>query len=79
MTAVDVLTGIISAFGALMSLLLVMILQRLSKLEDKLDRKQDKGECERRDKRSCQALEDIWDAFGKHSHEGLGPASKVTR
>ncbi|MDR3555911.1 MAG: hypothetical protein P4L55_14230 [Syntrophobacteraceae bacterium] len=79
MTALYMLTGVISSFGALMSLLLVMILQRLSKLEDKLDGKQEKLECERREERFCQSVQDIWDIFNKHSHEGLPPTSKVTR
>jgi hypothetical protein len=79
MTALYVLSAVTSSFGALMSLLLVMILQRLSKLEDKLDGKQDKPECERCEQRFCQAVEDIWDVFNKHSHEGLRLTSKVTR
>lgn len=79
MMAVYVLTGVISAFGALMSLLLVMILQRLSKLEDKLDGKQDKAQCERNEERTCQTLQDVWDAFNRHSHEGLPLGSKATR
>ncbi len=77
--ALYVLTGVISALGALMSLLLVMILQRLSKLEDKLDGKQDKNECERHEERACQSLQDVWDAFNRHCHEGLPSGSKVTR
>jgi hypothetical protein len=79
MIAVYVLTGVISAFGGVMSLLLMMILQRLSRLEDKLDGKQDKGDCSCYQDRLREALQDIWDAFDKHSHEGLAPGSKVTR
>ena len=79
MTSLYVLTAVISSFGALMSLLLAMILQRLSKLEDKLDGKQENAECERREKRFSQTIEDIWDVLNKHSHEGLSPTSKVTR
>ena len=79
MTALYVLSAVTSSFGALVSLLLMMILQRLSKLEDKLDGKQDKPECERREQRFCQAAEDIWNVFNNHCHEGLPPASKVTR
>lgn len=79
MMALYVLTGVISALGALMSLLLVMILQRLSKLEDKLDGKQDKSECERHEERASVSLQDVWEAFNRHSHEGLPSGSKATR
>lgn len=73
------LTGVISSFGALISFLLVMILQRLSKLEDKMDGKQERQECERREERFSVSIQDVWDTFNKHSHEGLPPISKVTR
>lgn len=79
MIALYVLTGVISALGALISLLLALVLQRLSRLEDKLDGKQDKNDCVCYQDRWREAIQEIWDAFGKHSHEGLPPTSKVTR
>ena len=79
MIALYILTGVISALGALISLLLALVLQRLSRLEDKLDAKQDKSDCLCYRDGLREALQEVWDAFGKHSHEGLPPTSKVTR
>jgi prophage maintenance system killer protein len=76
-----ILTAIISVLGTVMIVLLGVILSRLSRLEDKLDGKQDKAECDRQADR-CQKLfadEDLWDVFNRHSHTGLEANSRVTR
>ena len=81
MVALYLLSGVISASASVLALLLTMILQRLGKLEAKLDSKQDKAECAER-RRTCRENfddNDIWTAFNTHSHEGLPLGSKVTR
>ncbi len=76
-----ILTAIISVLGSVMIVLLGIILNRLSRLEEKLDGKQDKTECDRQVE-NCQRvfkIDDFWDAFSKHSHTGLPGDSRVTR
>ncbi|MGC9195353.1 MAG: hypothetical protein ACP5IL_07850 [Syntrophobacteraceae bacterium] len=79
MSVHDIFTAIASVLAAIITVLLTSIHMRLGRIEDKLDNKQDRKECEMRDERYCKSVQDIWDAFGRHSHEGLAPGSKVTR
>jgi hypothetical protein len=79
MNAHDLFMATCSVLAAIITVLLTSIHTRLGRVEDKLDRKQDREECEVRDERYCKSVSDIWDAFGKHSHEGLPFGSKITR
>ena len=79
MSASDVLTATLSGLAAVICLLLTLVHTRLGRIEDKLDGKQDKAECGTKEKRFSDELKEFWEAFGKHSHEGLPPGSKVTR
>ena len=79
MSAHDFFTMVASVVAALIAILLSSISSRLARMEEKLDQKQDIKECEVRETRCCKSVSDLWDAFGKHSHEGLPKDSKVTR
>ena len=74
-----VMGSIIALFGTIVSGLLSILVTLVLSMSRKLDNKQDKEECGRRDQRWCEIVKDIWESLGKHSHEGLPPGSKVTR
>jgi hypothetical protein len=76
-----VLTGVIAAFGTVMTILLGLILSRLNRLETKLDGKVDKEFCDHQQE-VCDKVygqRNFWDVFNRHSHTGLPAESKVTR
>ena len=83
-------TALMSVIGAVIILMLGAILNRLVKVEDKLDAKVDKSYCEKAQQAEGRELErifackerdheDLWDAFNRHCHTGLPVDSKVTR
>ena len=76
-----VLAGVLTLFGAAMTILLGLILSRLNRVDNKLDEKMDKADCVKQ-QATCKELFgtcDFWDQFGRHSHTGLASDSKVTR
>ena len=76
-----VLTGVIAVLAAVMTVLLSLILGRLTRLEDKLDAKVDKEFCEHQ-QQVCEreyGRGPFWEVFNRHSHTGLAADSKVTR
>ena len=75
------LSGLIAAVSAVILFLLGLILNRLSRLEEKLDGKVDKAFCDHQQE-TCQreyGQERFWEEFNRHSHTGLPADSKVTR
>lgn len=85
--------SLISALLTLVVFLLGLIIRRLGGLEEKLDKKQSKEDCQHQmllchDNRMqyrqdvaqrIERQEEIWEALSRHSHTGLAPDSKVTR
>ena len=75
------LSGLIAALAAVILSLLGLILNRLGRLEEKLDSKVDKSFCDHQQE-ACQrefGQERFWEVFNHHSHTGLEADSKVTR
>lgn len=81
MTASYLIAGLIALFGGVNTILLGVLISRQSKLEDKLDGKQDKAACDKQQKICLREFtnDDFWDVFNRHSHTGLPSDSKVTR
>ena len=75
------LTGVIAVLGTVMTILLSLILGRISRLETKLDTKVDKEFCDHQQEvcEKSYGQRDYWDVFNRHSHTGLAADSKVTR
>lgn len=79
MTALYLLTAVICAYGTLLIVLFVTMLQRLSKGNNKMDGKQTIEQCEKNVRNFYKALENFLNALSNHSHQGLPEGSKVTR
>ena len=72
------------------SLYLRSMAKKFTEFEKRLSSKQDKEICkqlqysckelrEEKEKSTCRGVDDIWEALGKHGHEGLPPGAKITR
>jgi hypothetical protein len=73
--------AIITILGGVIITLLGFVLSRVSSIDNKVDKKQDKTECEKQ-AAICQrefSTETFWNNFDKHSHTGLPDGSKVVR
>lgn len=77
---------VISSLLTVNALILSQIYRRQGKIEEKLDKKQDVDRC-KEVRQTCndhissglgKGVDDLWDAFNEHSHEGLNGA-RVTR
>lgn len=56
-----------------------VVLYRLNRVEEKLDRKTDKANCIREVAKQSNEFGELWQAVNKHSHSGLPGDSRVIR
>ncbi len=62
--------GLVGGCFTLLVVLMGIVLNRLSRIEDKLDGKVDKETLEKFDKKCAKATADIWGTLNHHAHNG---------
>lgn len=71
--------AVISTLCAINLFMLGLLWKRLTSIEEKLDMKLGKEECNKCARDIKKEIDDVWQAHGKHSHTGLDGASRVIR